>query len=298
VAKVKLPDPGSLLIGPSGWSHSRWQGLFYPNSHPHKNHPLRYLSRFFNSVEITSSLYAPLKPELSQVWAHVVSGRPDFQFSARAWRKLLESPRIDPADVAAFRAGLKPLEEAGRLGAVLLEFPANFRFAADTRQRLIELRRALRHLPLVVEFRHASWMSEEALGVLVDYHIGFANLDQYEHSRAMPPTAFLTSPVGYVRLRGRNAPGPKQEPYFYCPQELDAWAHRIRKVNRFAKRTFVTFANDTGAASLVNTFQMAHLLGRASTSAPKSLIQRFPRELAALRPDTPLQTTLFSAQAA
>ncbi len=299
---MKLPEPGILHAGASGWAHSQWQGVFYPGQTRAGVHQLERYAQFFNSVEITASLYGPLKPELSGLWAKLVSAKPDFQFVARAWRNLVEARALDAADVTAFRAGLQPLADKGRLGAVLLEFPANFRYDADNRQRLIALRRALAPFPLVAEFRHDSWMREEALGTLIDFHIGFANLDQAEFTRAMPPTAFLTSPVGYVRLRGRNPLGPqsgeKREPYTYCPEQLDQWAHRIRKVNRFAKRTFVMMANDPGARSLVNAFQMRQLLGLGDGRAPKALVERFSRELAWVRPDQPLQTSLFAAQAA
>lgn len=303
---MKLPEPGILHAGASGWAHSQWQGLFYPGQTRAGVHQLERYAQFFNSVEITASLYGPLKPELSRLWAKLVGGNREFQFVARTWRNLIEARQLDAAEVGSFRAGLQPLAETGRLGAVLLEFPANFRFDADSRQRLLALRRALSPLPLVAEFRHDSWMREEALGTLIDYHIGFANLDQAEFTRAMPPTAFLTSPVGYVRLRGRNPlgpqtgpqTGPKPEPYLYCPEQLDQWAHRIRKVNRFAKRTFVMMANDSGARSLVNAFQMRQLLGLGDGRAPKALVERFSRELAWVRPDQPLQTSLFAAQAA
>ena len=56
----------------------------------------------------------------------------------------------------------------------------------------------------MAEMRHGSWMHEEALGTLIDYHVGFANIDQAAYTKAMPPASILTSPIGYVRLHGRN----------------------------------------------------------------------------------------------
>jgi len=298
---MKLPEPGTLYTATAGWAHPQWNGLFYPGINRAGVPQLETYARYFNAVEISASWYAPLKPELSRLWARVVSRhndvQRDFEFSARVWRRLMESPQIEAKDIAAFREGLRPLEEAGRLGAVLMEFPAAFRFEKSSRQRFIELRRALGGLPLVAEFRHRSWMTEEALGTLIDYHVGFANLDQAEHSRAMPPTAFLTSPVGYVSLRGRSPLGPQVEPYLYCAEEMDQWAHRIRKVNRFAKKTFVVLANDAGARSLVNAFQMRQILGMGNGRAPKALVERFPMEMAMVRPDQPMQTALFAAAA-
>ncbi len=85
-----------------------------------------------------------------------------------------------------------------------MQFPWSFRFTAENKDFFIRLRRAFHEFPLVAEMRHSSWMAEEAVGVFLDYRVGFCNIDQPEYTRAMPPTAYLTSGVGYVRLHGRN----------------------------------------------------------------------------------------------
>lgn len=291
---MTLPQPGPLHCGPSGWAHSQWQSIFYPATRSKDFHQLEYTSRYFNSVELTSSFFSPLRPEISKLWCHQVKRNRDFQFSVRAWRKLTYESQLEAKDIAAFREGIRPIEEAQKLGAVLLQFPTGFRFTAENRARFVQLRRELKGLPLVAEFRHASWMEEDALAMLIDYHVGFCNIDQPDHSRAMPPTAFMTSPVAYVRLCGRTHSGP----YQYSNEELNEWTHRIRKVSRYAKRTFVVFSNDSGARSLVNAFQMKHLLGIEDVRAPRELVRRFPQDLQIIRPDQPLQTGLFDLVAA
>lgn len=291
---MNLPQQGPLHCGPSGWAHAQWQNIFYPAAKSKDFHQLEYTSRYFNSVELTSSFFAPIKPEISQLWCRQVRHNRDFQFSVRAWRKLTYESQLEAKDIAAFREGIRPIEEAQKLGAVLLQFPTGFRFTSENRARFINLRRELKGLPLVAEFRHSSWMEEDALALLIDYHVGFCNIDQPDHSRAMPPTAFLTSPVAYVRLCGRTHSGS----YQYSMDELSEWTHRIRKVSRYAKRSFVVFSNDAGARSLVNAFQMQQLLGLENVRAPRELVRRFPQELQIVRPDQPLQTGLFDLVAA
>ncbi len=291
---MNLPQPGPLHCGPSGWAHAQWQNIFYPAAKSKDFHQLEFTSRYFNSVELSSSFFAPLKPELSQLWCRQVRDNHAFQFSVRAWRKLTYESQLEAKDIVAFREGIRPIEEAKKLGAVLLQFPSAYRFTSENRARFIQLRRELKGLPLVAEFRHSSWMEEDALAMLIDYHVGFCNIDQPDHSRAMPPTAFLTSPVAYVRLCGRTHSGS----YQYSVDELSEWTHRIRKVSRYAKRSFVVFANDSGARSLVNAFQMQQLMGIEDVRAPRDLIRRFPQELQIVRPDQPLQTGLFDLAAA
>src|SRR5258706_5638 len=76
---------------------------------------------------------------------------------------------------------------------------------------VIELRRACDEFPLVAEMRNASWTLDEALGTLMDYRVGFCNVDQPSGLRATPPDAIITSPVSYVRLLGRGASDWTQE---------------------------------------------------------------------------------------
>jgi uncharacterized protein YecE (DUF72 family) len=291
---MSLPQTGPLHCGPSGWAHPQWQGLFYPAARSRDFHQLEYAARFFSSIELTSSFFAPLRPELSRLWCYQVRENPEFQFTARAWRRLTYEAAWNAADVAAFRQGIAPLAEAGKLGAVLLQMPSGFRYTRENQEHFLRLRRALSGLPLVAEFRHASWMAEEALALLIDHHVGFCNLDQPDHSRAMPPTAFRTSATAYVRLCGRSFAGP----YQYTEEELADWTQRIAKVSRYAKQTFVVFSNATTAHGLVNAFQMKRLLGLGPRRAPRELVRRFGKELSQLQPDKPLQPTLFDTVAA
>ena len=283
-------------IGTAGWSYPHWNGLIYPKTSPHGFHPLELISRHLDVVEINSSFYQHLKPEVVKLWAKKISSNPRFQFTAKLNQRFTHQRVIEEADVASFREGLLPLLNGGRLGALLMQFPWAFRFTEENREFFIRLRRAFHDFPLVAEMRHSSWMTEEAIGVFLDYRVGFCNIDQPEYTRAMPPTAFLTSGVGYVRLHGRNpenslgafergAVRQKQHDYLYSEAELAAWAQRIEHVNRYADATYVIFNNDAGGKSFVNSLQLRALMesklesGSGRLTAPRELRRRFPMEL-------------------
>jgi uncharacterized protein YecE (DUF72 family) len=187
-----------------------------------------------------------------------------------------------------------------------MQFPWSFRFTAENREFFIQLRRAFHEFPLVAEMRHSSWMAEEAIGTFIDYRVGFCNIDQPEYTRAMPPTAFLTSGVGYVRLHGRNpknslgaydreAARGRQHDYLYSEQELDEWAQRIAHIGRFADSTFVVFNNDAGAKSFVNALQLQARITGVRNAAPKELRRRYPIELELFGRQQAEQQCLFSA---
>ena len=55
-----------IRIGTAGWSYKDWDGIFTRPKSLDKLHPLEYLSRFFDVVEINTSFYGHIKPELGR----------------------------------------------------------------------------------------------------------------------------------------------------------------------------------------------------------------------------------------
>jgi uncharacterized protein YecE (DUF72 family) len=300
--------PRTLYCGPSGWSYSHWNGIVYPKLKPRGFHALEDLSTFVDAVEINTSFYQPIRPELASLWLRQVEHNPKFQFTAKLGRRFTHERSLEPAEIATFKEGLWPFQRARKLGCLLMQFPWSFRFTEENRAFVISLRRAFHEFPLVAEMRHASWLFEEALGTLIDYRIGFANIDQAPYTKGMPPASVLTSRVGYVRLHGRNPAhwdrefGRARRPatahdYLYSPEELREWQRRIEDIERHAAATFVFANNDAGGKSVVNALQLARMLGDDRRRAPAPLIAAYCEELADFRAERPMQEALFARYA-
>lgn len=280
----------SPLIGLAGWSYPHWNGLVYPKTYPAGFHSLDVISKLVDAVEINSSFYQHLKPEVTRLWLHKTQRNPNFRFTAKLHQRFTYQRLLIDAEVASFKEGLLPLLRARRLGALLMQFPWSFRFTQENREFFITLRRAFHEFPLVAEMRHNSWMTEEAIGVFLDYNVGFCNIDQPAYTRAMPPTQFLTSRVGYVRLHGRNpqnslgqfergAQRLQQHDYLYSESELAEWQKRIEHVSRFAETTFVIFNNDAAGKSVVNALELKGMMSGVRAKAPMDLRRKYPMEL-------------------
>jgi uncharacterized protein YecE (DUF72 family) len=199
-----MPLPSNLRCGPAGWAYPGWNGVVYPRGAGGHFRPLEFLAQFFDVCEVNRTFYQPIRPEVAKFWMAQVSANPRFLFTVKLGRRFTHERSLDAAEIATFRDGIRPLDRAKKLGCVLMQFPWTFRFTEENRDFLIRLRHWFREFPLVVEMRHASWMREEAVGLLIDNHLGFCNIDQAAYTKAMPPTALLTSDIGYVRLHGRN----------------------------------------------------------------------------------------------
>src|SRR3954468_4658000 len=90
---TRSPDSASsgsstIRIGTAGWSYKDWEGIFFPaGMRQRRVHPLEYLARFFDTAEINTSFYGPLKPELAKLWTKRVAAiNPDFRFTAKLYR--------------------------------------------------------------------------------------------------------------------------------------------------------------------------------------------------------------------
>ena len=275
-----------LRCGVSGWTHPEWMGTIYSKQKTKAHHPLTMLAESFDSIEIDQTFQGPVREEASRLWLNKVSKNPRFVFTAGLWKKFTHDRSLDEAEIKTFKNGLWPLLNARKLGCLVMQFPWSFRYTAENREFFIQLRRAFHEFPLVAEMRHASWMMEEAVGTMIDYRVGFVNVDQPEHVKAMPPTSFLTSALGYVRLHGRDhhnwlndfgkdASAVQPAEYFYSRDDLNAWKQRIDRIHQHAAASFVVFTNNIGGNSVYNALTMETMVEGAERPAAR-IIARQP----------------------
>jgi len=157
---------GRYWLGCSGWAYDDWVGPFYPRGTPPAEFLPRY-ARVFRTVEVDSSFYRAPSPFLVRRWASVTPS--EFRFALKVPRDVTHPPAgADGLGVLdRFLASLAPLTAAGKLAAVVLQFPASFR--PRERARLATLLDAVpRAVPLAVELRHDAWWTEDTRVLLAD----------------------------------------------------------------------------------------------------------------------------------
>jgi uncharacterized protein YecE (DUF72 family) len=145
--KPQLPSSkqGRILVGPAGWSYSDWKGIVYPPRRAPRFHEATYLAQYFDTIEINTSFYNPLRVEHAAQWLERVSANPRFLFTAKLWQKFTHEEGATSADEKIVRAGFDVLHGAGRLGAVLLQFPFSFHNTPENLARLRQLSRSAMH---------------------------------------------------------------------------------------------------------------------------------------------------------
>lgn len=289
-----MPAHRDILIGPAGWSYADWRGRVYPENAGSKFDTLALVAKYFDTAEINSSFYHPPTPETARSWLRRIGHNPDFVFTAKLYRAFThERGKATVEDEKLYRDGIDPLMQAGKLGAVLIQFPWSFKNEGDERIYLNELVERFKDYPLVVELRHESWNNPRLLQTLEDLGVGLCDIDQPQFANSIKPSAEVTSPIGYIRLHGRNyqnwfreeANVVERYDYLYSNDELDPWVERIKQVADKAKQTFVITNNHARGQSLVNAFEILAQLEEERVPGPAKLIESYPRLAESVEPD-------------
>jgi uncharacterized protein YecE (DUF72 family) len=298
----RTPPQNRLRIGPAGWSYSDWAGYVYPSRRPRGFHEATYLAQFFDTIEINTSFYQPLRPDHAAAWLDRVAANPNFVFTAKLWQKFTHDPSATIEDERAVRAGFDILQKEEKLGAVLLQFPFSFHCTRETTAYLIAVLKRFADYPLVVELRHSSWQAPSTLAHLRERHAGFCNIDQPIIGHSLAPSAITTSEVGYVRLHGRRydtwfsdnpaTPPHERYNYLYSADELDPWIARIRTIREHAHNTFVVTNNHYQGKAVVNALQLLSILKGTTVKVPEPLRQHYP-QLELIASEMPAEPTLF-----
>ena len=286
-----------IRVGTAGWSYKDWEGVFYPpGMQRQKRHALEFLAQCFDVVEINTSFYGHIKPELAKLWGRKVDAvNPKFVFTAKLHRSFTHSPiavmeptsaatiRPNDEDEKLAREGLDALASAGKLGALLIQFPVSYKNTSLNREYLESLLRQFIEFPRVVEVRHESWNNPETLSYFTERSVAFCNIDQPLIGRSLGATEHVTSPVGYVRLHGRNydqwfeaEKSADRYNYFYSEAELAGWKEKIERIAKKAEVTYVVANNHFEAKAGVNALQLRHMLSGERVKATETLLKHYP----------------------
>lgn len=286
-SKPAAASPSRILVGPAGWSYADWNGIVYPQRRPHGFHEATYLAQFFDTIEINTSFYQPLRPAFATQWLKRVEANPRFLFTAKLWQKFTHESGATKEDEEAVRAGFDILYEAGKLGAVLLQFPFSFHQTPENLARLDQVMTAFSHYPLAVEVRHSSWSGKDFYDFLRERNAAFCNIDQPVIGRSVEPSGIVTSATGYVRFHGRRhdtwfnddpaTPPWERYNYLYSQAELEPWAERIRHISESAQTTFVVTNNHYIGKGIVNALELINLLTKSKVKVPEPLRHHYPQ---------------------
>lgn len=293
-----------LLFGTAGFQYPDWKGIVYPADVKKKyGHELRFMARYFDLCEINTSFYGPLKPQSAKNWCdYVAEENPDFQFTAKLTQVFTHAPdakstsssaetiKYTKKDVDEAKAGFAPLQDADRLGALILQFPISFKFQDKNSEPLygnwdhvLDVLNLFKEYPLAVEFRDASWNAEWVIKEMVARQVAFCNVDQPRLGNSLDGTQYVTAPFAYIRLHGRNYEKwfnaknrDERYDFLYTGQRLERVKKRIGEMAQKAETTFVVANNHPRGQAAVNALELKSMLSGRKVKAPDLLVKAYP----------------------
>jgi uncharacterized protein YecE (DUF72 family) len=305
----------SLRIGTSGWNYpsgpGKWNGIFYPATRSKRAgtdrfDELRFYAEHFDTVEVNSTFYGQPRAEVTRGWADRTPAA--FDFSLKLYQKfthprmfkeaaLKRAPgaegslldllaEVTQSDIDEFKAGIEPLAAAGKLGALLAQFPASFKDTEGTRDYLAQVLRAFRDYPVAVELRHRSWSDAigDTLAMLNGFNAAWVQIDEpkFRFSIRQNYLPNITS-FYYMRLHGRNAAEwwrhehrDDRYNYLYSGEELREFSETVGAANELVKKSYLYTNNHFSAKSVVNAVMLKAQLGQPIEGEyPPELVERY-----------------------
>ncbi|MFJ9717327.1 DUF72 domain-containing protein [Streptomyces sp. NPDC101213] len=278
---------GEILIGSCSWTDRALLGSgWYPSGRRDAEGRLRHYAEHFSVVEADSTYYALPSERTSGLW---VQRTPDgFVFDVKAFSLLTGHPTRSavlppglPDDVRSpkaldevwrrFSDGIRPLREAGRLGAVLFQFPPWLRPGPRARAVLDECRERTAGWPVCVEFRHPDWWHERQRPATEEWlrSYGFSavavDMEPSLPSAIPPVTPVTCERLAVVRFHGRSrawGTGSKEDRFRheYTDDELREWLPRVHALADRAEKVHVLFNNCCADAAVRAAARMRELL--------------------------------------
>ena len=278
-----------MRIGTCGYWYDDWRKIFYPENLP-KHEFLGYYAGEFDSVELNATFYR--FPEIKSLSAMAARTPGGFRFVVKAHQSMTHRRGSEGMEaVPKFGELLSPFRESGKLGGVLLQFPYSFRPSAESTDYVRKTAGKLARDPVVAEFRHRSWFTDENLAVLAKEGISLCCVDEPALSGLPPALGAVTGAVGYVRFHGRNRetwfgkeappkpgeyigrerdvpgrPAAERYRYLYSDPELAEWVPKIAEMKSKAHVVYAFFNNHPGGNAVRNARDLRRLLGLPASS--------------------------------
>ena len=297
-----------IRIGLSSWTDKSLieESSFYPPEVKDAESRLRfYASHFPHLVEVNSTYYGLPSERNSRLWSQRTPD--DFLFDVKLFSLLTQhptAPRSLPSDLLSeldeetrskryiylnhvpaemagelagrFVAALRPLAAAGKLGAILAQFPPWFPPEKRSLAHIDWLREHLGEYRLAVEFRHAGWTDQDHLEGTLDFLRGrdltYVCVDEPQgYVSSVPPIAVATSQaLAYVRFHGRRTEMwekkgvsvQERTKYLYTEAELAEWAGRIRSLAEQVEEVHVLMNTNYSDYAVRNARQLRLLLAQ------------------------------------
>jgi uncharacterized protein YecE (DUF72 family) len=284
-----------VRLGTCSWADEGLVKHWYPREVRTAEARLRYYAELYDTVEVDSPFYRLPTPEVSARWAERTP--PGFVFHAKASKQMTGHETAESQEIAfrEFRESLAPLEEAGKLRGVLLQYHPRFVKSPEALDELRGVKELLEPLVPLIEFRHRSWMTEDeradTLAFLEQQALAYVSVDSpaTRAPNVMPRIAAASHEVAYIRFHGRNwktwnkktRTSGERFDWLYSREDLEEWVEPIKQLAEEEREVYAFFNNTRHDYAPRSAQVLRGLLDEAGVEATGGVVP------------TPTEATLF-----
>lgn len=294
---------GEIRIGTCSWTDPTLIECeeFYPKKSMSAEARLKFYSEHFSTVEVDSTFYA--LPSEKVIGLQTIRTPDNFILNYKAFG-LLTQHAVDPKKLPRaikdllspellskrllkwgevsqaakdmtfqmFESAIRPADSAGKLGAILFQFPPYFTCRDENKEYILQCKERFPQYRLAIEFRHRSWVGDEKLNqtlqFLEKHNLTFVSVDEPQFPSTIPSIARATTDMAYVRFHGRNKENwfrkgirtCERFAYEYSDEELQEWVPKIKGLQEATKRVFLMFNNCYRSWAVKNAKRIVTLL--------------------------------------
>ncbi len=242
-------DTRSLFIGTAAWAVPK----ALKNVFSSEGSQLERYSQILNCVEINTAFYRDHKPETYEKWARVTPA--NFRFAVKLSRVFTHEDYL-AVDASALRTVVEGIMKLGaKLGVILVQLPPKMAFHEKTARTFFKQLRAIYPGALVIEPRHRTWVTTEALQVLNDFQVGKVIADP-EPCASGEEFQKASKELCYVRWHG----SPVIYESRYNVEQLVALKARLETYAGDYRSVWVIFDNTTFGWATQNALEMTDLI--------------------------------------
>jgi uncharacterized protein YecE (DUF72 family) len=247
----------TIRLGTCSWADEGLVKNWYPRGVSSPAARLAYYAERFDTVEVDSPFYRLPSPETAAKWAERTPA--GFVFHAKASGEMTGHREAEQESAfREFREALAPLEAAGKLRGVLLQYHPRVVKSAEAKEELAAAALLLEPLVPLVEFRHRSWLEEDeradTFSFLERHGLAYVSVDspRTRASNVLPRIAAATHPVAYVRFHGRNwrtwnlktKTSAERFDWMYSREELAEWVEPLAGLAGQAEEVYALMNNN------------------------------------------------------
>ncbi len=277
----------TVLVGTCSWTDKTLvkDTDWYPRKSMSAADRLAFYAARYPIAEADSTYYFPPTPELAKGWVEhsppgftmnvkafsLMTGhptrpdslwpdirgaiKPEFAGKRNVYPDHLDSDAVEEV-WRRFAFSLRPLQEAGKLGAVLLQYPQWFTPRRDNRQELARIPERLPGFAVCVELRSPRWLESDedrdrTLGLLRELGLSMVVVDAPQVSRLATVVEVTTPDLAVVRFHGRadatwkarTTSAAERFRYLYGDDELAGWVPRLVSLADRADRVHALMNN-------------------------------------------------------